>query len=230
MPLRDVIVERIRTHGPITFAEYMDLALYHPELGYYARADRRSGRAGDFFTSVDVGPLFGTLLARQFAEMSRLSEAPRFDLVEAGAGRGRLARDVLDAAARDDPDLYAVVRLTLVERSPDARAAQPSVLGPHVAKLAESTAELPADVQGVIFGNELLDALPCHSVVMSKAGLREVYVDVSGHRLVERLLDPSSREIAAYLERAGARLRPGWRAEVNLAAWVAENSSWASCP
>lgn len=222
MSLRDVIVERIRTHGPITFAEYMELALYHPELGYYARADRRSGRAGDFFTSVDVGPLFGTLLARQFSEMSRLLGAPQFDLVEAGAGSGRLARDILDATALGDSDLYAAVRLRLVERSSTARAAQPAVLGPHVAKLAESTAELPADVQGVIFGNELLDALPTHIVVMSEHGLREVYVDVSGRRLVESTGAPSSPEIEAYLARAGARLRPGWRAEVNLAAidWI----------
>ena len=69
MSLREVIGERIREHGPLSFARYMDLALYHPTLGYYARADRRSGRAGDFFTSVDLGPLFGELLAAQFVEM-----------------------------------------------------------------------------------------------------------------------------------------------------------------
>src|ERR1700737_3971003 len=69
-PLGELIAERIRTSGPISFAEYMELSLYHPELGYYARAAQRSGRAGDFFTSVDVGPVFGELLEIQLAEMA----------------------------------------------------------------------------------------------------------------------------------------------------------------
>ena len=128
MTLREVIRERIRTDGPLPFAAYAELALYHPELGYYARADRRSGRAGDFFTSVDLGPLFGALLASQFAETWRLlcpeAGGARFDLVEAAAGNGRLARDVLDAAAADDPGFYDAIDLHLVERSRAARDAQ----------------------------------------------------------------------------------------------------------
>jgi len=105
--LRALIADRIRTTGPISVAEFMRLSLYHPDYGYYARASRRTGRAGDFFTSVDVGSVFGELLARQFAEMAAIIGGPQsriptpespqgsFDLVEAGAGSGRLARDVL---------------------------------------------------------------------------------------------------------------------------------------
>ena len=78
----------------------MDLALYHPEHGYYAAREQRSGRRGDFYTSVDVGPMFGELLAAQFAEMASTLPGP-FDLVEAAAGNGRLTRDVLDALQRD---------------------------------------------------------------------------------------------------------------------------------
>src|SRR5262249_30524093 len=115
----------------------MDLALYDPANGYYARAARRSGRAGDFFTSVDVGPLFGELLAIQIAEMASLLNTGRspiphsplaFDLVEAGAGDGRLAADIL-RAARHDPSFYHSIRLHLVEASPAARAAQRATLG-----------------------------------------------------------------------------------------------------
>src|SRR5687768_12626950 len=110
----------------------MDISLYHPELGYYARAAQKSGRAGDFFTSVDVGPIFGELLAKQFAEMWRVlhaqSQIPnpqslKFDLVEAGASNGRLARDILDSAKTHDPEFYSAIRLSLVEQSPAARAA-----------------------------------------------------------------------------------------------------------
>ena len=83
-----MLLSRIRERGPITVAEFMELALYHPEHGYYSTAPQRSGKHGDFFTSVDVGPLFGELIAVQLEEMWRLLEAAgaeHFDLVEAGA-------------------------------------------------------------------------------------------------------------------------------------------------
>src|SRR5436305_6718795 len=87
------VIDQIRERGPLTVAAFMDLALYDPELGYYARAAQRSGRAGDFFTSVDVGPLFGHLLEVQLEEMSRILNSEfriqNCDLVEAGAGNGR---------------------------------------------------------------------------------------------------------------------------------------------
>jgi SAM-dependent MidA family methyltransferase len=233
--LRGLIADRIRTGGPISFAEFMELSLYHPELGYYARATRKTGRAGDFFTSVDVGPLFGELLARQLGEMWRIlagSRIPKpesrpFDLVEAGAGDGRLARDILDAAQRSDPGFYPAIRLSLVEQSPAARAVQRETLGPHADQLHYSASAVPDDVHGVVLANELLDALPTHAVAMTDAGLREVFVDLdpdsgSGPRFVERLDDPSTPRLAEYLSRAGAVMHRGARAEVNLAAedWV----------
>lgn len=224
MTALDLIRQRIRDRGPITVADFMSLALYHPEHGYYARAARRTGRSGDFFTSVDVGPIFGSLLARQFGEMWRRASEPQFDLVEAAASNGQLARDVLDAAQTFDPAFYDAIRLHLVESSATARAAQPDVLGPHAAKLASSGARLPGAVHGVVYANELLDALPVHRVVMTEHGLREQYVDVGADgRLVERAGQPSSEALERYLAAAGVRLEPGWRAEINLAAlaWTA---------
>lgn len=218
------ILDRIRSGGPLTAAGFMDLALYHPDCGYYARAARRSGRAGDFFTSVDVGPLFGEAIARQIDEMWRELRnrgAPGLHLVEAGAGDGRLARDILDAARRHHPDLYAHLRVTLVERSAAAREAQPSVLAAHRA-VAESDARLPAHVDGVILANELLDAMPAHLVVMTDAGLREIYVTEHDGRLTEMEGPVSSPEVPAQLARAGVTLQPGWRAAVSVAAmdWI----------
>jgi SAM-dependent MidA family methyltransferase len=147
-------------------AAFIDLALYHPELGYYARAAQRSGRAGDFFTSVDVGPLFGQLLQVQLAEMWRLlgsashTQDGRFDLVEAGAGNGRLSADILRAARSHDANFYNAVRLHLVEASAAARAAQPATLGDLGDRLSASSDALPASFEGVLVANELLDALP----------------------------------------------------------------------
>jgi SAM-dependent MidA family methyltransferase len=203
----------------------MELSLYHPELGYYARASQKTGRAGDFFTSVDVGPIFGALLAKQFAEMWRVGwpetrspEPTAFDLVEAGAGNGRLARDILDAARWNDPDFYSAIRLSLVEQSQAARDAQVQTLGPHANLLVHSSAGLPEEVHGVIYANELLDALPTHAVVMTDRGLREVFVDLVEGSFVERVGELSTPRITEYLARAGAEMRVGWRAEVNLAA------------
>lgn len=228
--LREVIAQRIRSRGPLPFAEYMDLALSHPDHGYYARADRRSGRAGDFFTSVDVGSIFGELLAKQFAEMWAIireqSNSPTdgHDLVEVGAGSGRLARDVLAATASIAPELYDEIRLTLVERSPTARAAHPDTLGPHLAKLRRSTETVPLAVNGIVYANELLDALPVHPIVMTDSGLREVYVDLDpngGEQFVERLVSPSPA-VMAHVDRFAIELEPGWRAEVSPDAvnWV----------
>jgi SAM-dependent MidA family methyltransferase len=257
---RALILERIRQHGPLTFAEFMDLALYHPQVGYYASATRRSGRTGDFYTSVDVAPLFGELLAEQFAEMGRVmiassevrspkvrsqtSDVGRrtpgddvaisavaqgfspatLDLVEAGAGDGRLSRDVLDALEPIAPDLYARVQLHLVERSAAARQVQRETLGRHASKLASSTTDLPSPIHGIVFANELLDALPTHAVVAREGGLHEIFIDALDDQLIERELPASTPAIEERLARLEVRLRPGWRAEVNLRAieWMRE--------
>ena len=180
----------------------MELALYDPESGYYARAAQRSGRAGDFFTSVDVGPLFGELLEMQLFEMATVlwnaetveatengssSEddsssgregrgARRFDLVEVGAGNGRLSADILKTARQSHPSFYDSIRLHLVEVSHTARAGQHDALAEVSERLASSRAELPETFEGVLIANELLDALPTHQVVMRDDGLREIYV------------------------------------------------------
>ena len=228
MTLREVIRQRIRTRGPLPFAAYAELALYHPDLGYYTRADRRSGRTGDFFTSVDLGPLFGALLASQLAEMWRLLRSPaggaRFDLVEAAAGNGRLARDVLDAAAAEHPAFYDAIDLHLVERSRAARDAQADTLGPHAGKVASSGPDVPTAIHGAIFANELLDAFAPHVLEMTADGLREVYVDVdqATGNFVERLGPLSDPRVQAHVDERGIALRSGWRAEVvpAAAAWV----------
>jgi SAM-dependent MidA family methyltransferase len=214
----------------------MDLALYDPASGYYARAAQRSGRAGDFFTSVDVGPVFGELLEIQLAEMAdivtpampvppdlpALPGPPAFDLVEAAAGNGRLAADILTAARRRDPAFYDRIRLHLIETSAAARAAQARILGSMHERLAFSSPDLPASFEGVLLANELLDALPVHQVVMRQDGLREVYVDASHGELRTIEGPPSTPGLEAYLDRLGIALEPGARVEINLRAceWI----------
>jgi SAM-dependent MidA family methyltransferase len=203
----------------------MDLALYDPAVGYYARAAQRSGRTGDFFTSVDVGSIFGELLATQIIEMCAIAQG--VDLVEAAAGDGRLSADILRAIRKRDPALYDRLRLHLVEISAGARAAQRETLADVAHKLASSSSEPPASFSGVLVANELLDAMPTHQVVMREDGLREVYVRAKRLETGDWGLEttegpPSTQALAAYLDRAGVRLEPGWRVEINLRAveWV----------
>jgi len=227
----------IRERGPLTVAAFMDLALYDPGFGYYARAAQRSGRAGDFFTSVDVGPLFGQLLEIQLEEMTRMLNSgfgiQHADLVEAGAGNGRLSADILRAARRRDPGFYESIRLHLVEASAEARRAQAGTLGDVAERLASSGASLPDSFEGVLIANELLDALPVHQVVMREGGLREVYVSHQSQSRSETASTEHSRlttvegelstpALSDYLARLGVSLEPGWRAEINLRAvdWI----------
>jgi SAM-dependent MidA family methyltransferase len=227
----------------------MDLALYHPEFGYYARAAQRSGRAGDFFTSVDVGPLFGEFLAIQIAEMAELVQSSvtshqspatshqplPFDLVEVGAGNGRLSADILRAARRRELAFYDSIRLHLVEAGAGARGAQRATLGDVGDRLSASCAALPDSFEGVLVANELLDAFPVHQVVMREDGLHEAYVECeSVARSVARGFGraggalrviegpPSTPALRDYLDRLGVTLEPGWRVEINLRAvdWV----------
>ncbi len=216
----------------------MDYALYHPELGYYSSVDKRSGQRGDFFTSVDLGSTFGEFLAIQLKEMHDLlsEEQPEtfqdFDLVEVGSGNGQLARDILDTIEGDYPSFYKALRVQLVERSIMARVAQTSTIGPHRHLLKTRPKQpappnsqgsinpdfwhIPDGVTGVILANELLDAFPVHVVEMKDDGLAEIYVDFDGSELTEKSGPISNPEITAQLERVGAKLQPGWRAEVSL--------------
>jgi SAM-dependent MidA family methyltransferase len=150
-----------------------------------------------------------------------------FDLVEAGAGNGRLSADILREVRRRDPDLYGRIRLHLVEASAEARAAQRATLGEMADRVVSCAGDLPAAFSGVLIANELLDALPVHQVVMRPEGLREIYVNVDRQRrslLPLRTVEGplSTPKLEEYLSRVGVSLEPGWRAEINLRAvdWV----------
>jgi SAM-dependent MidA family methyltransferase len=209
--------------GVLTVADFIDQSLYDSDHGYYAVSPRRSGRTGDFLTSVDVGSLFGEMLAVQLIEMwRRIDDGGPLDLVEAGASDGRLARDILDALAICQPDLYSRVRVTLAERSAAARAEAAVTLRRHGARLAGISANFPSSICGVIVANELLDAMPVHVLVKTAAGLQEVYLDVRGDRPIEVEGPLSDPKLADGL--AAGRMAIGERVERSLAvpAWMAD--------
>lgn len=222
-PLHALLVARIREGGPLTFAAYMRECLYHPEHGYYSRPEAR--RFSDYYTSVDVHPVFGRLLARQTLEMWEMLGRPApFLLVEAGAGAGRLAGHILDFAARRLPEFYAAVEYIAVERSAARRAAHAAALGEHVtAGKVRWVGEFREPVvAGCIFSNELLDALPVHRVVRQGGELSEIYVALDGEELVEQRGPLSAPAVAEFFVLQGAELLEGQQAEAGLeaCAWV----------
>jgi SAM-dependent MidA family methyltransferase len=169
------------------------------------------------------------MLVRQLAEMwdvLRSAGAPAIELVEAGAGDGQLADDILSAATSAFPHLYSHLRLSLVERSPAARRVLQNRFQGHGDRVRVLD-RIPTSVTGVILANELLDALPVHVVVMTDSGLREIHVGERGGQLAEALGPVSNSSIAEYLQSLGMVPEPGWRIEVGLAtdAWIRDAGS-----
>ena len=231
--LHQLIVSEIRQRGPLTVPAYMELALYHPVHGYYTSNSRRSGRDGDFFTSVDVGSLFGEVLAIQLADVwqaLRAAGAREFQLVECGAGDGRLARDVLDAAERTHPDLYEALHVFLCDRSAPAAEAQRANVARHASRVTTGCAGIPRGVTGAIVANELLDALPVHRVVKRRDTLHELHVAETNGRLYEVPLQPSTARLQEYLSTIPVQLPEGAIAEIGLAAvdWVTDAANATS--
>lgn len=170
-PLEKKIAREIASYGPMPFARFMELALYCPVYGYYEKEEDKLGKAGDYYTSVNVGPVFGHLLAWQFCRWWRDTgtgkSEPKIHLVEAGAHHGQLAGDILDWLRCQRPEVFQRVTYTIIENSTVREGAQRAKLKAfepkvqwikHVDDLAGTLEGAPA----IVFCNELLDALPAH--------------------------------------------------------------------
>ncbi len=219
-PLRQTIAAEIRERGPIPFSRYMELCLYDPKFGYYARNAQQFGKAGDFYSSSDVHAVFGRLMARQFEEMWRLLGSPaQIELIEFGPGRGLFAQDVLDWSEKKFPDFFRALRYVLVESSPALRVRIEGTLSRY---LAAGKASLPTTQFGrpssisdaIVFANEFFDALPVE-IVSTHGSLR---MDVHGDRLVESWA-PASPEELEFLDHYSVRPEEGERLELPLAAY-----------
>ncbi len=192
------LCDHLRRKNPLPFAEFMRAALYDPVHGYYARAEGQIGKHGDFMTSVSVGSLFGKLLAFQFARWLELAREPdsRFQIVEVGAHDGRLARDILEGLEERDPDLLQSVEYWIVEPGEARRSAQKAQLDrfQNVRWFAHPS-QFVRPVTGIIFSNELLDAMPVHPFAWN-AGARtweEMGVTLVGQRFAwTRMSRPST--------------------------------------
>jgi SAM-dependent MidA family methyltransferase len=188
-PVEVLVRQSIQRSGPISFAHFMNLALYCPEVGFYDRFPHRIGVRGDFYTSVSVGPLFGHLLAAQFSYWLKPWNNQPCQIVEGGAHDGQLARDLLAWLQIHDPDVYEHLEYWVVEPSPRRQQWQAKILAPFAPRVhwADSWSSVsPGSIHGIVFANELLDAFPVHRLGWSQAERSwfEWGVDQRGDRLV----------------------------------------------
>ncbi|HSY10369.1 MAG TPA: SAM-dependent methyltransferase, partial [Candidatus Dormibacteraeota bacterium] len=170
--LFEIVCLETAQRGVLPFARFMELALYCPEYGYYEQQKDNVGRRGDFITSVSTGELFGQLLAFQFAEwleMEARSKKPEVRIVEAGAHDGKLAKDILTWLQLQRPDLFSKLEYCLIEPSPRRQGWQSETLKQFAPRVRSFTdfEDLKIKIKksrltGIIFSNELLDAMPVH--------------------------------------------------------------------
>ena len=222
MTVESEIRRRLAKQGRVTFAEFMELALYWPEGGYYAGASNRIGSQGDFYTSPMVHPAFGGLISVQLFQMWQLlGEPPLFTVVEYGCGNGQLGRDILTSSQRLSDSFQSALNYVGVERQISAGSSEDNLSFPVVHPEAA-----PNQITGCVLSNELLDAFPVHQVRLQNGELREIYVALENEQLTEQLGPPSTLALADRLRGLGITLEEGQTAEINLklADWYREVS------
>lgn len=214
-----LIEDEIRQHGPISFARYMELALYAPGLGYYSAGSQKFGQAGDFVTAPEISSFFSRCLARQCQQV--LANLKQGDLLELGAGSGVMAADILQEleATQTLPEHYYIL-----EVSADLKQRQQQLLKEKIPQLFDRIIWLDSltnfHMQGVIIANEVLDAMPIHKFKIDK-GIKEYYVAIKNNELVWQL-DQADPFLEKKIKSLGIELTEGYESEINLMlnAWI----------
>lgn len=224
--LKEELVELIRGGGPITFARYMNLALYHPRHGFYTTGGGPWGARRDYVTSIDAGPVFPALLLPLFHAFWQSLGAPDdYLLVDAGGGDGKFARSVRDELARSGPAPFSsAMRVALADRCSAGGIGIPQPVAGLMFPPAEGHPPLGPCC---VFANELLDALPVHLVRLAGDRLEEAFVTERSGCLALCWSAPGSPALEAYFERLGLQLCEGQQAAVNLEAerWIGRAAS-----
>jgi len=218
MELTEIIKQKVKNEGPICFQEFMEMCLYHADLGYYSSPQNKIGMDGDFYTSTCLTPVFGALIGKQLEEMWQTMGEPAFTVVEYGAGTGALCHDIL-TYLKGNKKMHDQLRYCIIEKSPAMRALEKKHLNEKVCWY-DSIQEIP-EINGCIISNELVDNFSVHQVVMEEE-LKEVFVDYQDG-FVE-VLKPASEVLQGYLSELGIELPQGFRTEINLQAlsWISD--------
>lgn len=214
------LIERIKRDGPIKFRDFMQAALYDPDLGYYNTERLKIGAEGDYYTSSNVHHAFGAVLAQAFSKLWSGSLEP-LTIVEIGAGSGQLACDVLLAMRDEHLEIFEKLAYVIVETSPAMRARQRDKLAGFVDRIEWSELdELEArPLTGIVFSNEFVDAMPVHRLRSKGDAIEEQYVTTGSDKEGRLALcwgESSTEKLIEYLSRMRTRLRKEQIVEINL--------------
>ncbi len=227
LELIEVVRDRIENSPQhrITFADYMELVLYHPDRGYYASSAERISESGDFLTSPHLAADFGEMIAIQLYQMWQILGLPQvFSIVEMGAGQGLLAAQILDYSSRVYPDFFRSIDYLIIEIAPAMITTQQARLKDLPVRWCDWTAIIDRSIIGCFLSNELIDALPVHQVIVSGDKLQEIYVTAGdeNNSFRETVGELSTDKLAHYWQLNNINLLNGkypakYRTEVNLA-------------
>lgn len=211
--LQQHIAQEIINNGPITFARYMQLALYAPRLGYYSANTQKFGEAGDFVTAPEISPLFSRAVAQQCQQI--LADLEGGEILELGAGSGVMAVDILRELASHQclPTHYYILEI-----SADFRERQAALIKSEIPQLLDRVnwlSQLPSHpIRGVIIGNEVVDAMPVHKFKI-KNGIKEIYVDYKTDQFTWKIDEPSSSLTEAVRD-LRINFAEGYESEISL--------------
>lgn len=201
---------------PISFAAFMQKALYDPKTGYYTQKDTPIGAHGDFITAPELTPLFGYTLARQAAEVFKQLATPI--LFEFGAGTGRLCIDMLTALEKEDilPQAYYILEVSAALKATQAQNIQQEI--PHLAHLVTWHTTLPDEpFEGVIVANEVLDAMPVNRFLKTDQGLFESMISQKETGQYIETFEPVCNEaLSKYVETYITHDKTPYTSEANL--------------
>jgi SAM-dependent MidA family methyltransferase len=199
-PLENLLRDRIKREGPVTYREFLELVLYHPDFGYYNQKREIIGKEGDFYTSSDLHPLFGWTIARLINKLWLEDRRPSSCcIVEPGAGKGYLAYDILKTL--ESEEIFREVSYLIIERSEAMIEREKEILGDYLDKVQWLDLEEEIDCSWVfMLSNELFDSFPFHRVVRRGSGFRELYIGLSSRGFEEIEGELSSKEIKEFLQ------------------------------
>ena len=225
--LEAIVSDHIQKTGPLSFHDFMEMALYYPGLGYYTSPNDKIGKNGDFYTSPYLTEVFGHVMAKQFEEMWQLTGKTEFTIVEYGAGPGSLCIDILEQL-KNNKAFYKKLKYFIIEKSEVMRLKEQEAINKTSTseKVAwyNSIEEIPP-FTGCVISNEVVDNFSVHKVVMCENGLMEVFVDHKNEFL--EVLKPAPGILKDYFRNLQVALPVGFCTEVNLQAidWIKNISS-----
>lgn len=219
MSLTDYIQEQIRDNGPISFHDFMEIALYHPEDGYYTSPEDKIGKEGDYYTSPWLTPLFGEMLGKQLEDMWTIGGKGQFKIIEYGAGTGAQCSAIMNYLKQNE-EFYKNLEYCIIEKNTSKLPA--SFDDNSKIKIIGSIKDI-SPFTGCVLANEVLDNFPVH-VVEKQESLMEVYVDYKDGFYEE--LRPAGNQLKEYFQELDVELPKGFRTEINLQAiqWLKDIS------